>query len=67
MKVRLDAVPLGLDPVEVTRGAVEGAVIAVVVIVVVVVVIVVAQVVVATEAAPGIALLRQPHCRADIQ
>ena len=66
MKVRLDAVPLGLDPVEVTRGAVEGAVIAVV-IVVVVVVIVVAQVVVATEAAPGIALLRQPHCRADIQ
>ena len=38
-----------------------------VVIVVVVVVIVVAQVVVATEAAPGIALLRQPHCRADIQ
>ena len=63
MKVRLDAVPLGLDPVEVTRGAVEGAVIAVVIVVVVVV----AQVVVATEAAPGIALLRQPHCRADIQ
>ena len=53
VQVRLDAVPLGLDPVEVARGPVEG--------VTVVVVVVVAYVVVATEASHGIALLRQPY------
>ena len=50
VQVRLDAVPLGLDPVvEVARGAVEG------------VVVVVAQVVATAEAADGIALLRQSY------
>ena len=55
VQVRLDAVPLGLDPVEVARGPVEGA------ITVVVVVVVVAYVVAAAEASHGIALLRQPY------
>ena len=50
VQVRLDAVPLGLDPVvEVARGAVEG------------VVVVVAQVVATAEAADGVALLRQSY------
>ena len=50
VQVRLDAVPLGLDPVvEVARGAVEG------------VVVVVAQVVATAEASDGVALLRQSY------
>ena len=50
VQVRLDTVPLGLDPVvEVARGAVEG------------VVVVVAQVVATAEASDGVALLRQSY------
>ena len=52
VQVGFDAVPLGLDPVEVTRGTVHGAVVVVVDIV-------------APEAAERIAFLRQPHCIAE--